>query len=225
MKLSQQGSNGDLITNFDLEIENFIIGEIKKSYPKYQIVSEEYNTDAVLSDNCFVIDPIDGTINFANGLPLWGIQVACISEGKTCAAVINLPRLNSFYYADETGAYCNGKQIKVSSNPPKSCLYTVDGLDKMAALVRMKRDFCHAREIWSEAVTHSWVAQGSLGGVIFKNNSYWDYIPGQFLVKQAGGYIYNAPNVHISANSKDFAEILLEKAGDFDNDIALTTND
>ena len=63
---------GDLVTNLDLEIEKYLISEINKNYPDFDIVSEEFNTENKLTDNCFIIDPIDGTINFANGLPLWG---------------------------------------------------------------------------------------------------------------------------------------------------------
>lgn len=224
-EVKSKDENGDLITNFDTEIETYIISEIKKQYPDFKIISEEFNSLEGLSDNCFVIDPLDGTINFANGLPLWGIQVACVKDGKTCASVISLPKLNSFYHADETGSYCNGKKISVNKLPAKSCIYAVDGLDKMAGSVRMKRFSQHLRDIWSEAVTHAWVAQGSYGGVIFKNNCLWDYVPGQFLVKQAGGYIYNSEGVHIAANSKDFADLLIEKAGNIPNDIAYTTND
>lgn len=100
-----KGGENDLVTNLDLEIERFLIDEIKKQYPNFDIVSEEFNTNNKITENCFVIDPIDGTINFANNLPLWGIQVACIKNGKTIASVISLPRINEFYYADETGAY------------------------------------------------------------------------------------------------------------------------
>ena len=106
-----KGKKGDLVTNFDFEIEKFIIAEINKEYKNFTIVSEEFNKDATLQDNCFTIDPIDGTINFAHNIPLWGIQVGLIREGKTCAAVIFLPKLNELYSADETGAYLNGKKI------------------------------------------------------------------------------------------------------------------
>lgn len=224
-EVNAKDENGDLITNFDTEIETFIISEIKKHYPNFKIISEEFNSNEKLAENCFVIDPLDGTINFANGLPLWGIQVACVKNGQTCASVISLPKLNSFYYADETGSYLNDKKISVNKLPPKSCIYAVDGLDKMAGSVRMKRFSQHLRDIWSEAVTHAWVAQGSYGGVIFKNNCYWDYVPGQFLVKQAGGYIYNEDGVHVAANSKEFADLLISRAGNFENDIAYTSND
>ena len=77
-----------LVTDLDWEIEQFLIGKIRESYPDFDIVSEEYNTNNEVTDNCFIIDPIDGTINFANKLPLWGIQIACIKDGKRVASVI-----------------------------------------------------------------------------------------------------------------------------------------
>ena len=96
-KVRNKNSENDLVTNLDLEIEKFLIDEIGKEYPNFDIVSEEYNTNNQITDNCFIIDPIDGTINFANNLPLWGIQVACVKNGKTIASVISLPRINEFY--------------------------------------------------------------------------------------------------------------------------------
>lgn len=109
-KVRNKNSENDLVTNLDLEIEKFLIDEIGKEYPNFDIVSEEYNTNNQITDNCFIIDPIDGTINFANNLPLWGIQVACVKNGKTIVSVISLPRINEFYYADETGAYLNDEK-------------------------------------------------------------------------------------------------------------------
>lgn len=126
-EINAKGEDGDLITNFDLEIEKYIIEKIKQNYPEFSIVSEEYNSEKELTDNCFTVDPIDGTINFANGLPLWGIQIACIRNKKTCAAVIYMPKINELYYADESGAYMNGKPIKVNSLNFNKGLYSVEG--------------------------------------------------------------------------------------------------
>ena len=61
-----KGGENDLVTNLDLEVENFLIDETKKEYPDFDIVSEEFNTNNEVTKNCFIIDPIDGTINFAN---------------------------------------------------------------------------------------------------------------------------------------------------------------
>lgn len=125
-EVKAKDDKGDLVTNFDYEVEQFIINKIKKEYPTFTIISEEFNTNEELTDNCFTIDPIDGTINFANKLPLWGIQVACIKDGKTCAAVIYLPKINEFYYADENGAFMNDKRISVNNMKPDRGLYSVE---------------------------------------------------------------------------------------------------
>lgn len=86
-EIKAKDDKGDLVTNFDYEIEKYIIKKIKEHYPEFSIISEEYNSEKVLTDNCFTVDPIDGTINFANNIPLWAIQIACIKNKKTCAAV------------------------------------------------------------------------------------------------------------------------------------------
>ena len=117
----------DLVTNLDVKIENFLIGKIKEAYPDYDIVSEEGNSKHQLTDNCFVIDPIDGTINFANGLPLWAIQIACRKNGKTVASVIDFPKLDETFYADKNGAFVNDKKISIREVPVRNALYVVDG--------------------------------------------------------------------------------------------------
>ncbi len=81
-EVKAKDDKGDLVTNFDYEIEKYMIDKIKSNYPDFSIVSEEYNSNECLTDNCFTIDPIDGTINFAKSIPLWGLQVACIRNKK-----------------------------------------------------------------------------------------------------------------------------------------------
>ena len=114
-----KGGESDFVTNLDLEIETFLIDKLKKEYPDFDIVSEEFNNNNEVTENCFIIDPIDGTINFANNLPLWGIQIACVKNGETIASVINFPKINEFYYADKTGAYLNDNKITINEVPEK----------------------------------------------------------------------------------------------------------
>ena len=129
-----KGNESDLVTNLDYKIEKYLIKEIKENYPDFDIVSEELNTNGAVTDNCFIIDPIDGTINFANNLPLWGIQIACRKNGETIASVISFPRINEFYYADETGAYLNDKKISVNEVPIKNTLYAIDGNNNLPCM-------------------------------------------------------------------------------------------
>lgn len=217
-QVKAKGNNGDLVTNFDLEIEEYMIKEIKSSYPEFSIVSEEYNAENDLTDNCFIIDPIDGTINFAHNLPLWGIQVACIRDSKTCAAVIYLPKLNELYYADETGAYLNDKQIFVNQLDTTKGLYTIEAANKLPAQVKMKKINPYCRDFACAAIDFAWVASGRLSATIFRKDSFWDYIPGQYLVEKAGGFIYNSNKAHIAANNEIFLEVIKDNASLIENE-------
>ena len=208
--VKSKGDHGDLVTNFDLEIEKFIIDEIKKEYPDFDIVSEEFNSNKELTDNCFTIDPIDGTINFAHNLPLWAIQIACIKNKETCAAVIYMPKINEFYYADKNGAFLNDKQIFVNKLSVDKGLYTFEGPGSMLCNFNMLKKNHNYRDFRSAAVNFAFVASGKLSATCFLWDTYWDYIPGEYIVKQAGGVIYNDKKIHIAANSEEFLKTMLD---------------
>lgn len=211
-EVKSKDDNGDLVTNFDYEVEQFIINEIKKEYPDFKIVSEEFNASEGLTDNCFTIDPIDGTINFAHNVPLWAIQVACIKNGKTCAAVIYLPKLNELYYADENGAFLNDKKISVNEMSVDRGLYTVEGPGNILGEYKMRNINRNYRDFHCAAVNFAFVASGRLSATNFVWDTLWDYIPGQFLVEQAGGVIYNDTKMHIAANSEEFLKEMLNNS-------------
>ena len=203
-----KGGENDLVTNLDLEIERFLIDEIKKQYPNFDIVSEEFNTNNKITENCFVIDPIDGTINFANNLPLWGIQVACIKNGKTIASVISLPRINEFYYADETGAYLNDNKISVNEVPIKKALYSIDGNNNLPSMQRMRKYSSNRRNFGGVCVSMSFVASGRIHGAVFRSNKPWDYEPGLFICKMAGASVKSIDGFHAAAMNQEFLDIL-----------------
>lgn len=203
-----KGAENDLVTNLDLEIEKFLINEIKREYKDFDIVSEEYNTNNQITDNCFIIDPIDGTINFANNLPLWGIQVACVKNGKTIASVISLPRINEFYYADETGAYLNNKLISVNKVPIKNTLYSIDGNNNLPCMQRMRKYSSNRRNFGGVCVSMAFVASGRIHGAVFRSDKPWDYEPGLFLCKMAGASIKSIDGFHAAAMNEEFLNIL-----------------
>lgn len=205
-EVKTKDDKGDLVTNLDYEVEQLIMNAIKKEYPDFNIVSEEFNTDEGLTDNCFTIDPIDGTINFANNIPLWGIQVACVKSGKTIASVIYLVKLDELYYADETGAYLNGNKIKVNDLKGKNAIYVIEGPGKFNVKIYQEKNSRNKRDLWSSAVDFAWTACGRISAVNLLSNTVWDYVPGQYIVKQAGGVIYNDEKNHIAANNKKLLE-------------------
>lgn len=211
-KINEKENNGDLVTNFDFEIERYIIDKIKQNYPDFSVVSEEYNSEKELTDNCFTVDSIDGTINFAHNIPLWGIQVACIRNKKICAAVIYTPKMNELFYADENGAYLNDTPIKVNSFDSKKGLYSVEGPNRLPVQVKMKQINPHCRDLFCAAINYAWVACGRLSATIFRKDSPWDYVPGQYIVEKAGGVIYNESGAHIAANNNEFLQVIKDSS-------------
>ena len=207
-KVYAKGGENDLVTNLDLEIEKYLINEIKETYPYFDIVSEEFNTNGTVTDNCFIIDPIDGTINFANNLPLWGIQVACRKNGKTIASVISFPRINEFYYADETGAYLNDEQISINEVPIKNTLYAIDGNNNLPSMLRMRKYSSNHRNFGGVCVSMAFVASGRIHGAVFRSDKPWDYEPGLFICKMAGAKIKSIDGFHAAAMNQEFLDIL-----------------
>lgn len=206
--ISDKGTEGDLVTNLDIEIEKYLINEIKKNYPDFDIVSEELNTNNQITKNCFIIDPIDGTINFANNVPLWAIQVACVKNGKTIASVVSLPRINEFYYADETGAYLNDKKIHVNEVPIKKALYAIDGNKTLSCFKRLEQYSSNKRIFGGVCVSMTYVACGRIHGAVFRSDKPWDYEPGMFICKMAGASICSKSGFHAVAMNQEFLDIL-----------------
>lgn len=203
-----KGSEGDLVTDADYLVERFLIEKIQAEYPDFAIISEEFNPDAKLSENCFIIDPIDGTKNFANGLPLWGIQVACRKNGETVASVIDLPALKEFYFADKSGACLNGEKISVREVPILNAFYAAIGGDVIEAATRMQKYGSTHRVFGAACVAFAFLAAGRMHGVSFRAENPWDFEPGLFLAKQAGAVVKSEPGFHAAAMNEEFLEIL-----------------
>ena len=197
--VKSKDDKGDLITNFDREVEIFIIAKIKAQYPNFDIIGEESSSTEKLTKNCFVIDPIDGTINFANRLPLWVIQVAMIQNGETASSVIYAPKFECMYYADSSGAFLNGEKIKVNNLSPSKSIHfaTYDIAHKI------KRNPLYTRNMVCAGLAYAWTASGNIGATVCGLKNPWDFVPGMYLVKQAGGTNYVHNGVNIATNSKE----------------------
>lgn len=207
-EVKQKGNYSDLVTNLDLEIEKYLIEQIKANYPDFDIVSEEFNTNNEVTDNCFIIDPIDGTINFANNVPLWAIQIAMRVDGETVASVISMPRINELYYADKSGAYLNDKKISVREVPIKNALYAIDGNNNLGCLKRMRNHSYSKRYFGGVCVSMAFTAAGRIHGAVFRSDKPWDYEPGLFICEMAGAKIKNVSGFHAAAMNEEFLNIL-----------------
>lgn len=214
--VSFKGKN-DLVTNLDLAVEKFIIAEIHKKYPNFDVVSEEFNSKKQLTNNCFTIDPIDGTINFANDLPLWSIQIGCIIEGETVASVIFMPEMKRLYFAVKNqGAYLNGKRIFCKEIKSKLSIFSIE-----CSNLQLKSDLAKSinkstghnlRTFSAVSCSYAFLASGSLSGHIFLGYTAWDVVPGILMCEEAGVKIFKKENYYtICAKNNDYINILKEK--------------
>ena len=215
LQVSKKGPS-DFVTNSDLKTEKIIIEELTKGRPDYSIISEENgekkNKD---SKNTWVIDPIDGTINFLHGIPHFATSIALKHENEIISGLIFDPIKDEMFYAEKNnGAYLNNKRIRVSKkNNMQECLFATSGT------VEKKIEFSY-RKSGSAALDMAYIACGRYDGYFQKNLNLWDIAAGLILVTEAGGVINKIDlNEHkdlkIIATSPDINEKLMEKISNF----------
>ena len=115
LQVSKKGP-ADFVTNADLKTEKIIIEELKKAKPNYSIISEESGIENNKDkDNTWIIDPIDGTVNFLHGVPHFAISIALKSKNEIISGLIFDPIKNEMFYAEKNnGAFFNNQRIRVS---------------------------------------------------------------------------------------------------------------
>tara|TARA_B100000886_G_scaffold239913_1_gene168236 strand:- start:272 stop:1012 length:741 start_codon:yes stop_codon:yes gene_type:complete len=215
LQVSKKGPS-DFVTNSDLKTEKIIIEELKKGRPEYSIISEE-NGEKKNKDNknTWVIDPIDGTINFLHGIPHFATSIALKHENEIISGLIFDPIKDEMFYAEKNnGAYLNNKRIRVSKkNKMQECLFATSGT------VEKKIEFSY-RKSGSAALDMAYIACGRYDGYFQKNLNLWDIAAGLILVTEAGGVINKIDlNEHkdlkIIASSPDINEKLMAKISNF----------
>ena len=215
LQVSKKGPT-DFVTNSDLKAEKIIIEELKKAKPNYSIISEENGTENNKDKtNTWIIDPIDGTVNFLHGIPHFAISVALRSKEEIVSGVIFDPIKNEIFYAEKNnGAFYNNHRIRVSKkNQINDCLFVTGGKIKNEPDLPYRKSGCAALDM-------AYVASGRYDGYFQDNLNLWDIAAGIILVKEAGGVINNIDistneNIKIIASSTDISSKLLEKLNNF----------
>ena len=129
LQVSKKGPS-DFVTNSDLKTEKIIIDELKKARPNYSIISEENGIENNKDkNNTWIIDPIDGTINFLHGIPHFAISIALKSYDEIVSGLIFDPIKNEIFFAEKNnGSYFNNHRIKVSKKKNlNDCLFATGG--------------------------------------------------------------------------------------------------
>ena len=215
MQVSKKGPL-DFVTNSDFKVEKIIIEELKRARPNYSIISEENgvenNND---KNNTWIIDPIDGTINFLHGIPHFAISIALKCDNEIISGLIFDPIKNEMFFAEkENGAFFNNHRVRVSKkNQLDDCLFVTGGQ------IFQKLDLTY-RKSGCAALDMAYVAAGRYDGFFQNNLNLWDIAAGIILIQEAGGVLNKIDlsvnkNIKIIASSTDINSKLLEKLTNF----------
>ena len=215
LQVSKKGPS-DFVTNADLKAEKIIIDELKKAKPNFSILSEENGFEKNKDkDNSWIIDPIDGTINFLHGVPHFAISIALKSGDEIVSGLIFDPVKDEMFYAEkDKGAFFNNQRIRVSKkNDIKTCLFATGGEIKKDINLLFRKTGCAALDM-------AYVAAGRYDGFFQYNLNLWDIAAGIILIKEAGGLINEinlslTQNIKVITSSPDINSKLIDKLINF----------
>jgi len=185
----------DVVTAADGEIERLIVEDLESWFPDDAFIGEEGGGAA--AEACWVIDPIDGTANFARGLPHWCVSIALVVAERTAIGVICEPAAGSLYSAVRGGgAHCNGVRLRVSgvADPHRAMVdvgySTRTPADAFGRLVGdLLARGLGVTQCGSAALGLARVADGRLDGYAERHLYAWDVLAGLLLVEEAGGRV------------------------------------
>ena len=215
LQVSKKGPK-DFVTNSDLKTEKIIIKELKKAKPNYSILSEEEGIENNKDkNNTWIIDPIDGTINYLHGVPHFAISIALKSHDQIIAGLIYDPIKDEMFYAEKNnGAYLNNQRIKVSErNNIEDCLFAAGNKIVTNEELLIRKSGCAALDM-------AYVAAGRYDGYFQKNLNLWDIAAGIVIVKEAGGILgeinlANINGIKIIASNNSINNKLIKKLKNF----------
>jgi myo-inositol-1(or 4)-monophosphatase len=189
----------NLVTEFDLKSESAIISTIKKKYPKASILSEEAGNDSIESQMRWIIDPLDGTVNFAHHIPFFSVNIAIQMDLETITAVTFSPMTEELFVAEKgKGSFLNGQKIGISetkdinkailatgfpynlTNNPEKCI------DRFLDIIKTGIPI---RRLGSAALDLAYLAAGRFDGYWETNLGPWDCAPGVLLIEEAKGKV------------------------------------
>ena len=191
---------GDFVTSADKRTEEILINELQKAHPEYGIVTEETGIiNKSNTKNRWIIDPIDGTFNFMNGIPQFAISIGYEEDNEIKCGVIFNPILNEMFCAEKgNGAYLNNSRIRVSNQKKISDALVVTGGPKGTSKIKDKifseyinvsKNVANVRKFGSAALDMAYVACGRFDGYWQRELNYWDIAAGIIILKEAGGFV------------------------------------
>jgi len=209
-----------LLTQADLISEKFIKKELKKAFPKYNVLSEEAGFEEKKSDYTWIIDPIDGTTNYFRNLSAWCISIGLVYKNEVIVAVIYDPVKKELFYAEKNkGAYLNGIKLKVSEK--KGISSAVISLERTrSAKERAARNYkslamvATTRMLGSTCLELCYLAAGREDAMVGIELLPWDRGTGLLIAEEAGAKVVHidkgkdifSPQTFVAANSSKLAK-------------------
>lgn len=189
----------NLVTEVDKGAEKLITDYIRKSFPTHSILAEESGLDSNSGDTIWVIDPLDGTTNFAHGLPIYSVSIGIMKNNEIIMGAIADVSRNVIYSAElGGGAHKAGKKIQVSQKSVLAESLLVTGfpydfrehadsiLSVFGSFVKKARGI---RRLGSAAIDFCYIAQGAFDGYWEMHLNPWDICAGKLIVQEAGGMV------------------------------------
>ncbi len=197
-KVKERGVHPDIVTDADLQAENLILRVIHKSFPGHAILSEETSPtiDPTKHKHLWIVDPIDGTISFAAGLPFYSVSVSYFFDQEPVSSALFLASTNEVLWAETgKGAYVENRRIFVCDLPLEKSVIALDQgvrarkltMAKLAPILPL--GIRALLMIPGEAGNLGLVARGKIQGLLCSHPQVWDYAAGIHLVKEAGGIV------------------------------------
>ncbi|MCT1558755.1 inositol monophosphatase [Helcobacillus massiliensis] len=190
----------DIVTEHDKRSEQIIVDALSAAVPDARILGEESGHQGGDGPVAFIVDPIDGTSNFAAGLPLFCVSIGIEIDGALVGGVINAPILHQEFFSDDTGAYLNGERLGPHTMKPQQDALVLSSfpgnrdfsdhpdiaLDLAGAL---RSDTSALRSLGTAALELAYVAAGWADAAMLLSIKPWDVAAGFHLVEQAGGSV------------------------------------
>lgn len=198
-EVSSKTTLNDLVTEVDKRSETAIIDIIRAEYADHFILSEEVGEMKMASPYKWIIDPIDGTVNYANGIPICCVSIGVEKDGEMILGAVYNPFMNEFFLAEKgQGATLNDKRIHVSKKTDLDNAFLVTGFpyhydeipnSPLLVFERFMKKGIPVRRLGSAAIDLCWVACGRFDGFWEPHLQAWDSAAGYLIVEEAGGKV------------------------------------
>ncbi|MDR6554354.1 inositol monophosphatase [Paenibacillus qinlingensis] len=194
--LEHKDERGDLVTEVDVQADRLIVEDILNVFPTHRIYSEEAGEGGAASDWVWHVDPLDGTNNFALGIPLYGVSISLSYQGRIVLGVVHDSAMEITYVAvQDEGAWQGERRLlaRPSGVLTKSTISWIQGhavtkSDQRALALRHHLEYSVKRvmRVWAPSIVWAMLARGDLHGVVLYNSEGEDLYAGLLLAQEAG---------------------------------------